>query len=350
MFQVPTFRSDLTREIDLTEEVARIYGYNRIETTYPAISLSEMPDPQENPLDRLRMMLVDWGFSEVLHYSFTSPSLLKKFECKFHPAQTLVNPLSEELSVMRPSLLPQMVQTLQKNIFNGSKNLRLFEIRPVYTWNPEISRMSETWNLCLGVSGTRRSLHFLEKEEWVSYYDLKGYLNVMLGLLEKAELREEALSRPCFHPKRQARLFLDSHFWGELGELHPAFLEELGARVPMVVAEINLDLFLTGLKNRVQFEKVSSFPSVWRDLNLVVDEGTPHGQVEAVIRRHGGPWVKRVLLFDLYRGQPLPEGKKALTYTLEYTAGDKTLTDEEVNQARELLLGHLKSEIRATLR
>ncbi|KAB2842660.1 hypothetical protein F9K50_01510, partial [bacterium] len=157
------------------------------------------------------------------------------------------------------------------------------------------------------------------------------------------------------HPKRQATLRwapagAAEREEGLLGELNPVLGEELGLRVPVALAEISLDLFLTESKNPVKFQEVSPFPSIWRDLNLIVDESVSHGEILGQIRAHGGPWVRQAVFFDLYRGKPLEEGKKAMTFTLEYGSPERTLTDDEVNQARERLLENLKEKIGVSLR
>jgi phenylalanyl-tRNA synthetase beta chain len=170
----------------------------------------------------------------------------------------------------------------------------------------------------------------------------------------EGSLEEKAGENPNFHPKR--RLALTWHRkaktlnLGELGELHPALAAELGFEAPVGLAEISLDLFLTESKIPVKFQQVSPFPSVWRDLNLVVDESVTHGSLVAQIRANGGPFMRQVIFFDLYRGKPLEEGKKAMTFRIEYGSQERTLTDDEVNQAREQLTAKLKALSGAELR
>ncbi len=371
-FQIPTYRSDLNREIDLIEEVARLYGYDRIPATYPSIHLSELLQAKGNSfdqLDHIRTLLTGWGFHEVLHYSFTSHELLKKFSQEFSEEQSLLNPISEDQSVMRPALFPQMVQTLQSNVFKGNKDLRFFELRPVYRFDREGDGkrpFQESWHLCLGMSGARRSPHFLEKEsatalkefKGLTLLDLKGYLEALFHrCLPGIKIAEGPLNLPYFHPNRQMSLTLqtpgtqgETVAGGFMGRLHPAVLAEMDVPVPILIGEIYLDLFLTEWKNSIQFEEISPFPTIWRDINLIVDEKTPSGEVLRVIRAQGGLWLRRAELFDLYRGKPLEAGKKALTYRLEYGAKDRTLTDEEVNGSREKLLEQLKHTLGATLR
>lgn len=167
---------------------------------------------------------------------------------------------------------------------------------------------------------------------------------------------EAPLNEPYFHPKRQALLKVrgvqgaEEMTLGVMGRIHPSLQAALDLPIPLVVAEINSDLFLTEWKNSIQFEEISPFPTVWRDLNLVLNEGTLNGDALDVIRAQGGPWIRRVELLDVYRGKPLQEGQKALTYRIEYRAPDRTLTDEEVNKAREKLLEKLFQQIGATLR
>lgn len=355
-YAVPSYRSDLSREIDLVEEAARLYGYDRVPTKFPKLALNELPAPKKHPLDQIREILVGWGFSEVLHYSFTSAELLHRFGFANLDAMTLLNPISEELGVMRPSLLPQMVQTLQMNIHRGNKELKLFEIRPVYSACEDANPpFVEGWRLCLGLSGARRGLHFLEKNEGVSVLDLKGYLQSLIGQWGLEGMRDELSKKSFLHPKRQAQwsrggLSKEDVEIAVMGELNPVLSEKLGLRVPIALAEISLDLFLTEFKNPVKFQEVSSFPSIWRDLNLIVAESVSHSDIVGLIRAHGGPWLRQVVFFDLYRGQPLQEGQKAMTFTIEYGSPERTLTDEEVNEARERLLENLKAHIGASLR
>jgi phenylalanyl-tRNA synthetase beta chain len=264
--------------------------------------------------------------------------------------------------------MPQMVQTLRNNIYKGTRDLKLFEIRPVYLPTPgQRPPFSETWHLCLGMSGARRPLHFLEKDETgpdpefqgVTLLDLKGYLQALVQdwQPDRARLVEKHQARPYFHPKQQMALELrlegpelEVQALGLAGRLHPQLLEEWDIPVPIVVAEIKLDLFLTEWKNSIQFQEISPFPTVWRDLNLIVEESLPSGAVQEVIGSQGGVWLRNVELFDVYRGAPLKEGQKALTFRIEYGAPDRTLTDVEVNEAREVLLKKLKEAIGATLR
>lgn len=369
---IPTFRPDLTREIDVIEEVARLYGYDQIPTHYPRLNLAEIPSRQGNRferLDEIRHVLRDWGFSEALHYSFTSPQLLEELGAPVADAARLSNPLSEELSVMRPALFPQMLKTVQQNSFRGAKHLKLFELRPVYEASTDSARpLQESWHLCLALAGTRRPEHFLEKDEQsadpvfkdLNILDLKGYMNRLMGWLGVSgrlmEAASEASKAPSWsHPGQYLSWQLkrgkgEGSAVGLLAKVHPKILKNWDMERPVILGEIKLDNFLTESKNRIQFQEISPFPTVGRDLNLVVDENIPHGEIAQVLRSQGGPWLKQVGLFDVYRGQPLPGGKKALTYRLDYGSEERTLTDEEVNGAREKLLNQLQAQLGVTLR
>ncbi len=353
--EVPTFRGDLLREIDLIEEVARLFGYENIPVSYPSVSIQNLPvrsAPHEVLLERLRERLTALGFAETLHYSFTSPELLAQFGLSADAGSFLLNPLSEDLSVLRPALFPQMVQTLQKNIFRGRENLRFFELRPVYSPHVEAHLgLKESWHLCLGMSGSSPEPHFSQKTRDVDCLDLKGVMEACFYDLSSRPMREVMSYINFLHPRRQFRY--EQRDSGEVawgGELHPRTRMAWDLKGTVVLAEINLDLFLTESKNSIQFEEISPFPRIDRDLNLIVEESIQQVKVMELLRREGGDWVREVSLLDLYRGEPLPPGKKALTYRLQYGALDRTLTDEEVNQARERLLQKLNQEIGATLR
>lgn len=362
--EVPTFRTDLKREIDLIEEVARIYGYNQIPFSYPRLTVDQMPlktEPRTAAADEVRRRLAGWGFSEALHYSFTAPALLDSFAMPYAKAQVLANPISEDLAVLRPSLVPQMVQSIQKNIHRGNPNAKLFEIRPVYRYQENgAPPFQEEWRLSLGMSGERRPVHFQEKTQAVDLLDVKGVLEGFAEGKGSWDYETPKTLRPFLHPKRQADLYwrpreeasaaAPRRFAGFTGELHPRLMAEWDISAPVAVAEIIFDFFLTEVKNSIQFKKISPYPGIGRDLNLIVDAALPQGEVYRIIREHGGPWVRNIEFFDLYRQAPVPEGKKALTYRIEYGAEERTLTDEEVNAAREELLKVLKQQVGAYLR
>ncbi len=352
--QVPTSRSDVTREIDLVEEVARLHGYNQIPMSTPKISLAELPPPKPDPFHQVRTILKGWGFSEVIHYSYTSPRLLEKFGFAPEESLTLVNPISEELSVMRPSLIPQLVETIQKNLFKGNKDLKLFELRRVYSStianNPPFG---EAWRLALGMSGASRPLNFSEKEQAASFVDLKGYLEELVSERLGDGLSDQVSNQRFLHPRRQVKLVLNQkrqQDFGFLGQLHPSLQQELDLPQPILLAEINFEFFLTDSKKTVKFKEVSPYPTIERDLNLIVEERVTHEELRERILSGGGDWIQQITLFDIYRGEPLPQGKKAMTYRLKYGSLERTLTDAEVNEAREKLLAKLNQEVGATLR
>lgn len=266
---------------------------------------------------------------------------------------------------MRPALFPQMVQTLQQNIFRGAKHLKLFELRPVYEAGLNSDRsLQESWHLCMALAGSRRPEHFLEKDEkssaeiWqqLNMLDLKGYMKALFQFLGlNGTLKEKPSAHDYFHPGQQLaweliRGKLEPLYLGSLGQLHPQVLAKWDLSQPIILAEIKLDNFLTESKNRIQFKEISPYPVVGRDLNLILDEAVAHGQVLEVFQDKGSPWLQAFHLIDVYRGAPLPEGKKALTYRLEYGSRERTLTDEEVNQAREKLLAQLEKTLGAVLR
>jgi len=344
---IPTFRADLTREIDLVEEVARIHGYNRIPVHYPKLSLNEIPPVGPKPEENLRQTLVAWGFDEVMNYAFTSPQLLENFLPTIPKDLTLMNPIIEELSVLRPSLIPSLVKNLRDNFYWGNPMLKLFEISHVFASG---ARPEESVHLGLAILGPRRPLHFLEKPENGGFSELKGFVQALIGPELSFEIPPTEALSSYWHPKRVLGLKIQGKALGLMGELHPKVASKLGLSDPVGIAEINLDLFLTESKNRIQFKEISAFPSVERDLNLILDESVTHAEILRVLQELQDPWIRKIELFDIYRGAPLPERKKALTYRVEYGTRERTLTDEEVNQAREKLLALLNKKVGATLR
>ncbi|MCB1213930.1 MAG: phenylalanine--tRNA ligase subunit beta [Deltaproteobacteria bacterium] len=353
-FKIPSFRSDLTRPIDLIEEIARLYGYDKIEEAFIQLSSQDLNLKLSN-LEKLQSYLREQfkaqAYDECLHYSFCSKKLLEAYGLTADASAFLSNPLSENWEVMRPALFPQLLGSVVQNSRRGQERLRLYELRSVYGPTTE-----ENLHLSLALSGPRSLSHFREKPQMTDLLDLKGFLEEILlgwlgGLLSYGELRLSFL-----HPKRQSSLIWRAHSGapaqtlGFLGQLHPQWLLEKNIENPVSVAEIDLAFLLGSCKSKRVFKPLSDYPQVRRDLNLVLDQKVSQSEVAQVLVKKGGSLLQSWYLKDLYRGSPLQEGQKALTYHLTYGSDQRSLTDEEVNQARESLLEALKSACGARLR
>ncbi len=350
----PPHRLDIGEGIvgvaDVVEEIARLYGYERI----PEARLADALPPQvDNPAyewqERLRDRLVALGFQEIVSYRLTSPER----EGRLHPRQEyvrLANPISPERRVLRRSLVASLLDILEHNI-RLKETLAFFEIGPVF--EPRANDLpQERLTLALAMSGLRQVPSWDVKDSpTFDFYDLKGRLELLLNGLRYTDvlyLPTEAV--PYLHPGKAAEVRIQGQSVGVLGELHPLVKEryEFG-EAPVLVAELDLE-HLRALALAYAVAPVPEFPPVYEDIAIVVDEAVPASRVEALIRQSGGASVANVRLFDVYRGEQIGAGKKSLAYSLTYQALDRTLTDAEAASIRTRIVRRLEAELGARLR
>jgi phenylalanyl-tRNA synthetase beta chain len=351
MISVPSYRVDVHHEVDLIEEVARAYGYDKIRATLPYLPAR----PTEvNTLDQaensLVTLLVNQGFSEVITFSFIGREQLTALGLPDSNAVELLNPLAQNQSVMRTSMVPSIVETVRFNMNRDISDIKIFEIGKVYskTGDESFSR-EETW-LIVAMAGLRQA-DWKGGNEPCDFYDIKGIAELLLASLGVPSTKVGPLADvPYLHPKRAAKITYGDIEVCRFGEFHPELQQKFELHRRLYLLEMNLESVLTIARPKGAFAEVPRFPGVTRDLAVVVDEDVPAIAVEQIIARASQPVVEEVKLFDLYRGDQIPEGKKSLAYSIRYRASDRTLTDEEVNQHQEAIIKALKEEVKATLR
>ncbi len=357
---VPWYRLDVSITADLLEEIARIYGYDQIPETLMA---DELPPQHHNwPYEleeRVRDILVAAGLQETINYSLTSIENYRKTfpenpEAAPGPEMfiTLANPLSQERSVLRRCLGVSALENLQRNL-RYTDRMAVFEIGLGY--RPEAGDgllPGEIRLMAIALTGPRRPGHWLPgDEEPMDFYDAKGILEVLfqrLGAWEDVTFRAE---RAHIFGAKAAGIYLKDEKIGNVGEVHPKVREafDLGDR-PVVLAGLRLDPLIPYIQTRKTLQPISEFPPVKEDMAFVVDENIPAGVVEALIRQTGGAYLKAVQLFDVYRGDPIPPGKKSLAFSLTFQSPTKTLTDKDTAKLRRKIVNRLQREIGATLR
>ncbi len=337
MVRAPTFRPDLVREVDLIEEVGRLQGYDRVPTVVPHVRASAVGDPPEVTfVRRLREALVGIGLYEAVTYAFVSEGELRAARSPTNWVR-LANPLSEERSVLRTSLLPGLAAATGHAQRRQVASVRLFEVARTYHAEAGAVLPDERLTLAVLLSGPRD--RWIGEGEAVDFYDGKGVLERVFDALfqRRIELKfGDALDQtaPELHPKRRAELWFEGEQVGALGELHPEVAEELQLEGRPVFAKIDVDK-LVGLSQRLpvlQAAEPPRFPAVSRDLALLVDDDVVAEEVSQALADAGAGLVEAVELFDLYRGTQLPEGKKSLAFRLRYRSSEDTLTDKKVDK------------------
>ena len=355
----PLHRPDLTREVDLIEELGRLTGYDHLPTQLPAIRASAEGTPSLLKLiRRVREAAASAGLCEAINYAFLAPSDLENARAK-PSAVVIQNPMTEARCVMRSSLLPGLGQNLRDAQNTQQKSFALFEVARVFS-APRPSQMipelpHEAYQLALLLWGQRPSWY--REDELYDFYDAKAAVQSIVQALSghaPSTVVDAALlsDEPALHPKRSACIVLDGKPIGTLGELHPDVVSSMGLSGRPVLATVDiaaLDNALHAL-GRPKAHALPRFPSSTRDIAVVVADDVPAGDVVSVLAEAAGPTAERVALFDIYRGDPVPAGHKSLALHVVYRGTDATLTDREVDAAHAAVLKAAEARFSASVR
>jgi phenylalanyl-tRNA synthetase beta chain len=357
--QVPTRRGDISYDVDLIEEIARLYGYDNIPTT--PIEGPTTPGSLTKPqaLRReLRRLLSHGGYQEVLGYSFIQPEQGKLFPAlsgEGH-AVRLAMPMSEDRSILRTSVLPQLLDIAQYNTNRRQSDLALFEVGNVFfTDEEQLTRQPrELPVLALLLSGSRAVKQWNVAPQPVDFFDLKGALETVFAHLGVTEAISYVGDSPeGYHPGRSASLYLQGAEGrikiGTMGQIHPE-LQRKQDLEDTYAAEISLAPLYEAAQSRLQYRELPRFPGMERDIAVVVDSSVPAGDLLSSIRENGGTLLQSVQVFDVYTGGKMESGKKSIAISLVYRHAEHTLTDEEVGEVHEKVLAALQQSFGAELR
>jgi phenylalanyl-tRNA synthetase beta chain len=341
----PARRFDLAIEEDLIEEVARIHGYDAIPATLPGAGVRlQAPGGERAGDGDARRQLAARGFLEAVNFAFVDAELLAQWQAG--PGVPLANPLSAELGVMRPSLLPGLAAALARNAARQQMRVRLFELGKVFAANPGEAPM-ETPRIAAVACGPARAEQWGESTRPVDFHDLRGDLD-SLAALSSAELEYRAAAPAWGHPGRSAQVLRDGRPLGWIGQLHPRLQRALGLDVDVVAFELDLDPLLA--RAVPVAAPLSRYPSVRRDLAFVVREGLPWAAVEGSVRTAAGPVLKQLVLFDRYQGKGVEPGFKSLAMGLILQEDSRTLTDHEVEALVADVVAALRGDHGAAIR
>jgi phenylalanyl-tRNA synthetase beta chain len=355
-------------QADLIEEVARVYGYDRI----PHTQCDDLMPPQRDnvPLlqeEQARDLLVEAGLQEAITYRLTTPereALLfppGASPPENRPYVTLANPSSAERTSMRHSMVASVLEVMASNARHRER-IWLFEIGSVFLMDNVLQQTQGSQNallpdevrqLVIAITGPRELGGWKGADtSTVDFYDLKGVLETLLDGLHVSRAEFEPTEHPSYHPGRVARLRVQGDNAGVMGQLHPLVQEAFGLPDdrPVLVAEIDFEALSRHIHSIHLVRSVPRFPAVGQDIAVVVDEATPANQVQATILAGGGKLLVDVRLFDIYRGDQIGAGKKSLAYALTFQAEDRTLTDKEVAKVQDRIVRRLERELGAKLR
>lgn len=351
---VPTYRPDVTREIDLVEEIARIYGYDNIPFALPT---GDIPLADANPKavlrEKAKSAMLDCGMTEAINYSFYSPKVFDLInlpeDSAYRHVMRLKNPLSEEQSIMRTTLLPSLLENVRWNVNRQVAEVKLFELSTTYTPKEEGELPSEQEVIAGVVSGSMGLGTWADPQREADFFDIKGIVEVLLEELGIREYEVKPTENSTLHPVRSAEICFKRDSVGILGEVHPDVLDNYDIQQRVYIFELDFDKLAKLADTKKAFKPISQYPSVSRDIAIVVPDDVASEVAARIIQTMGGELVTAIKLFDVYTGKPIPEGKKSLAYAIEFQT-DRTLTDEEVDKILLKIISRLEKETGAELR
>ena len=335
--QVPSFRVDVEIEDDLVEEVARHYGYDQIQSTYPQAAAVGSFLATEGHDRVLTRALEGLGFLEAFNYVFTNPSKEAVFWNPSPSMAAISNPLSAEDSHLRVSLVPGLVGALRRNLNHGNKNVRLFEFGKGFTPGTleDGKDFQETWRLGLVATGAFYQPFWNPARDEFHFHHLKGMVEALLDKVGRPGDFEEASDIPFLHPGIAARVLADGELLGILGQLQPRLQDAYKFLHPVLVAELLLEPIYRHPLPQPRYESLKRLPSVERDLSFIVDKEVEYAKILSVVEKLDIPDLHDIELIDLYQSPTLPQGKVSLAIRLTFASPEKTLTQEEVNRCTE---------------
>jgi phenylalanyl-tRNA synthetase beta chain len=347
----PTRRGDIKIEEDLLEEVARLYGYDNIPKTLPIGSTTPGGLNEYQKKRRVvRQYLEGAGLYQAVTYSLTSEEKAAQFALEKRDTIRLSMPMSEERSILRLSIMPQLLEVLKYNSARQNDSLGVYETGAVFLANGTDSLPVEKEHLAAAITGLWESHSWQGEKKAVDFYVVKGILEGMfakLGLFEQVQFVQAQVDR--LHPGRTAEILLNDEKIGFIGQVHPTVQKDLDLK-DTYVFELSLKAVLEAETPALQYEAIPRFPSITRDIALVVNKETVSGTLKEIILTNGAPLLKEVHVFDLYEGDKMEAGKKSIAFSLKYVDPVRTLTDEEVTKVHDRVLAALEEKAGAVLR
>ena len=347
VFTVPSFRFDVSIEADLIEEIARVFGYNNLPET-PGMTAQRLPKIPERirPVAALKQRLVAEGYQEAINYSFIDPELVSSV-CPESQTVVLKNPISAEMSVMRPSILPGLLSTLSYNLNRQRERVRLFEEGLVF--EKVAGEIKQTRCLAGLIYGSAEPINWNQPKKPVDFYDIKGIVESLANKGEHAEPVEFVKSEhPAMHSGQCAEVRFYGKCLGHVGAIHPRLQRQFGFASAVYLFELNTEALVT--RQLPAASVLSRYPEVSRDLAIVVGVDTAAGDIAASIRANAGSDLTELTTFDVYDGAGVGEGKKSIAFGLTWQHPSRTLSDEEISAIITNCIKVLESDFKAELR
>jgi phenylalanyl-tRNA synthetase beta chain len=352
----PSFRQDLQRDVDIIEEIARLYGYDKIPSTLPNIRMQYVPDnTRRGFIKTIKDSFVKSGFTEVINYSFLNPLILDKLNIPSNDRRRnlvfVKNPLRKEEAALRTTLIPALLDNLSLNINRGERDLSLFEISRVFFSSgqklpDEVMQLAAVYLKDISTS--------VWQDKHDGFFDLKGALENLLRELRIKDYsfeQEPSFNEPYLHPGKSCSIKIGEQKIGSLGALHPGVAQALDLKGDINLLEIyDLEKIFTAIPSKITYMPLPKYPYVERDIAIVVSKDISVAQVKDIILNVNSDIIESVKLFDIYTGKQIPSDKKSLAFSIRYRADNRTLTDSEIEDVHSKIIRELETSINAKLR
>lgn len=350
----PPFRPDIERDADVIEEIARLYGYDRIPTAMPRADISSAVRKTKHPvISAVKEVLRKEGFNEVINYSFMNEKYLDILnlpaEDRRRKAVMIKNPLRKEDSFLRTMLLPSLIENFTYNLFRGIKDIRISEISRVFE---DTGKPLPFESLHMGGVYYREKSPSLWKETAGDFYLVKGLVESLFERVKITGFSFSPSNEPFVHPGKSADIFISGEKTGFMGTLSPEVIDRLDikSRPDIQIFEMDMDKLLSYIPEAISYTPIPKFPFIERDIAVVLDESIRAADVIKLIRAYPSEFIEDVSVFDSYRGANIPAGKKSLAFAIRYRATERTLTDEEVEALHKDLVEHITGKTGGEIR
>lgn len=354
---VPSWRNDCTYMEDLSEEIARIFGFDNIISSNPRGNMVQgVQSDQQNFIDKIKVILTNMGMSEELSFSFTNADMFDKLELpadsSLRKAIPIMNPLTDEAHLVRTSLLASILENACRNLSRKNEDIKLYDVAPVFY--PKALPLTELPREVVKVAGfmcgRRNPMSWNNTNDVIDFFDAKGIVEEMLEDLNITHCQVVAGEYMAMHPGKTALFLKGKEIVAAVGELHPKVAENLGISKKAYIFEMDVPTLMKYSSDRFKFDVLPKYPAITRDLAMLVDDTVSAAEIEKVIAKNGGAYFKGVTLFDVYTGKQIEAGKKSMAFTMQFQSNDKTLTDAEADEAFNNILNAVKINFDAELR
>ena len=355
--KVPSWRGDVTLMEDISEEIARIYGFDNIPSTLPIGETTQgHQSDMQNFVDKIKSVLVSLGMNEELSFSFTNPTMFDKLnvpaDSQLRQAIPIMNPLTDEYPLVRTTLLSSLMENVLRNYSRKNEDVRLFEVAPVFYPKalPITEQPTEVLKLAGLIMGRREPKGWAQNVNEVDFYDAKGIVETLFNVIAIDRYTVEAGEHFALHPGKTAVFKKGRDVLATVGEVHPAVANAFGIPKKMYMFEADVATLLKYTAKNFKYEQLPKYPAITRDLAVLVDKDIAAGDVEKTIAQNGGGFFKDVTLFDVYTGDRIAADKKSLAFNIKFQSTNRTLTDEEADDAFTKILAAVKKQFNAELR